>query len=99
MSDEKPTSSASGADPLDRVRAMIHFTPQAKAIGMEVTRIAPARVWGFVPYRDELIGDPETGVIAGGVITTFLGPPPAVICHSEFPPAEDAAVCREQSTQ
>ena len=72
MSDEKPTSYASGADPLDRVRAMIQFTPQAKAIGMEVTRIEPARVWGFVPYRDELIGDPETGVIAGGVITTFL---------------------------
>jgi uncharacterized protein (TIGR00369 family) len=29
-------------------------------------------VWGRVPYREELIGDPETGVIAGGVITTFL---------------------------
>ncbi|MCX7359977.1 MAG: PaaI family thioesterase [Alphaproteobacteria bacterium] len=51
---------------------MIQFTPQAKALGMEVTKIEPARVWGLVPYREELIGDPETGVIAGGVITTFL---------------------------
>ena len=71
MSD-KPTSYASSDDPLQRVRAMIQFTPQAKALGMEVTRIEPARVWGLVPYREELIGDPETGVIAGGVITTFL---------------------------
>lgn len=74
MSDEKPppASYASSDDPLERVRAMIQFTPQAKAIGMEVTRIEPARVWGRVPYLPELIGDPETGVIAGGVITTFL---------------------------
>lgn len=72
MSDDKPTSYASGEDPLQRVRAMIQFTPQAKAIAMEVTRIEPARVWGQVPYRDDLVGDPETGVIAGGVITTFL---------------------------
>lgn len=69
---EPPTSYASSDDPLQRVRAMIQFTPQAKALGMEVTRIEPARVWGKVPYREELIGDPETGVIAGGVITTFL---------------------------
>jgi uncharacterized protein (TIGR00369 family) len=71
MSDP-PASYASSDDPLERVRAMIEFTPQAKALGIEVTRIEPARVWGRVPYRAELIGDPETGVIAGGVITTFL---------------------------
>ncbi|MCA8886132.1 MAG: PaaI family thioesterase, partial [Hyphomonadaceae bacterium] len=72
MSDD-PTSYASpGDDPLQRVRAMIQFTPQAKALGMEVTKIEPARVWGLVPYREEFVGDPETGVIAGGVITTFL---------------------------
>jgi len=63
---------ASGEDALARVRTMIHFTPQARALGMEVTRIEPARVWGRVPYRPEFVGDPETGVIAGGVITTFL---------------------------
>lgn len=67
-----PTGYASSEDPLKRVRAMIQFTPQAKAIGMEVTKIEPARVWGLVPYAEQLIGDPETGVIAGGVITTFL---------------------------
>lgn len=73
MSDPgQPSSYASSDDPLERVRAMIQFTPQAKALGMEVTKIEPARVWGRVPYRDELIGDPATGVIAGGVITTFL---------------------------
>lgn len=74
MSDDPtlPGSYTAGADPLERVRAMIRFTPQAEALGLEVTRIEKARVWGRVPYRPELVGDPETGVIAGGVITTFL---------------------------
>lgn len=71
MSDD-PASYAASDDSLQRVRAMIQFTPQARALGMEMVRIEPARVWGRVPYREELIGDPETGVIAGGVITTFL---------------------------
>jgi uncharacterized protein (TIGR00369 family) len=74
MSDPKAPGSgyAASEDPLERVRTMIQFTPQARALGMEVTRIEPARVWGRVPYRPEFVGDPESGVIAGGVITTFL---------------------------
>lgn len=50
----------------------MQFTPQGKAVGIEITRIAPARAWGRVPYRHDLVGDPESGVIAGGVLTTFL---------------------------
>jgi uncharacterized protein (TIGR00369 family) len=57
---------------LERVRAMLQFTPQARALGIEVTRLESARAWGKAPYKPELIGDPDTGVIAGGVLTTFL---------------------------
>jgi uncharacterized protein (TIGR00369 family) len=67
------------ADPTDptnealaRVSAMMNFTPQARALGIEVTRIENGRCWGRTPYRAELVGDPDTGVIAGGVVTTFL---------------------------
>jgi uncharacterized protein (TIGR00369 family) len=61
-----------GADVLERVRAMMQWTPQGRALGLEVTRLEGAKVWGRAPYRPELVGDPATGVIAGGVITTFL---------------------------
>ncbi|MES1199204.1 MAG: PaaI family thioesterase [Pseudomonadota bacterium] len=57
---------------LARVNAMMQFTPQARALGLEVTRIADGRVWAKAPYRTELVGDAESGVIAGGVVTTFL---------------------------
>ncbi len=74
MSDSKPPApaGAEGEDPGERIRAMIRFSPQATAIGMEMTRIERGRGWGRTPYRPELVGDPETNVIAGGVITTLL---------------------------
>lgn len=68
----EPPPYGEGHDALERVRAMMQWTPQARALGLEVTRFEGARVWGCAPYKPELVGDPETGVIAGGVITTFL---------------------------
>ena len=46
--------------------------PQAVALGLETvsweTNIATLKVG----YKPELVGDPDTGVIAGGVVTTLL---------------------------
>lgn len=61
-----------GEDVFERVKAMMQWTPQGRALGFEVTKLEGNHVWGRCPYKPELIGDPETGVIAGGVITTFL---------------------------
>lgn len=61
-----------GDDVFERIKTMMQFTPQGRALGFELTRLEGSKVCGRVPYKPELIGDPETGVIAGGVITTFL---------------------------
>jgi len=61
-----------GGDVFERVKTMMQWTPQGRALGLEVTKLEGNHVWGRVPYKAELVGDPETGVIAGGVITTFL---------------------------
>ncbi len=70
--DTPPPGYGEGDNPLERVRAMMQWTPQGKALGFEVTKLDGTRVSGRAPYKPELIGDPETRVIAGGVITTFL---------------------------
>jgi uncharacterized protein (TIGR00369 family) len=72
MSDDQPPAYGTGENPLSRAQAMIQFTPQARALGIEITGIGKARVEGRVPYKPEFVGDPDTGIIAGGVITTFL---------------------------
>jgi len=72
MSDSPEGPAPPADDVLQRIAEMMQFTPQAAALGLTITRIEPGRVWGRAPYREDLIGDPDTGVIAGGVLTTFL---------------------------
>ena len=52
--------------------AMNEGSPQAKALGFTTLEIGDAVAILKVPYRPEIVGDPETGVIAGGVVTTLL---------------------------
>jgi uncharacterized protein (TIGR00369 family) len=69
MSDAPPPEPPSAAD---IIGAMVAATPYAAALGFRVVDFSRARVRMAVPYRDDFVGDPETGVIAGGVITALL---------------------------
>lgn len=46
-------------------------SPQGRALGLVIESVEPELILK-VPYRPELIGDPDTGVFAGGVVTTLL---------------------------
>lgn len=46
--------------------------PHARALGLEYVSAGEAQATVKCPYKAELVGDPDTGVIAGGVITTLL---------------------------
>jgi uncharacterized protein (TIGR00369 family) len=51
---------------------MIAGTPQAQALGMRLVSVSPARAVAEIAWREDLVGDPSTGVIASGVVTTLL---------------------------
>ena len=51
---------------------LISYVPFAKAIGMEILDAREGEAWIRVPYDEKLIGNPDTGVIHGGVITSAL---------------------------
>lgn len=46
--------------------------PHARAIGMQLVSFDDGRCVVRVPYAQQLVGDPDTGVIHGGVITAVL---------------------------
>ena len=46
--------------------------PHAEKIGMRLLPAEKGEARLVVPYADELVGDPETGVVHGGVVTTLL---------------------------
>lgn len=56
----------------DRIDGMMQFTPHARALGLRITDVSQGKAKGRAPYREDLVGDPDTGVIAGGVIIAFL---------------------------
>jgi len=56
----------------ENMKMMTAMVPWGKETGFQVTKIEKGHIWGKQPYLEHLIGDPEAGVIHGGVITTFL---------------------------
>ena len=46
-------------------------SPQSRALGLVLVATHP-QVILKIPYRADLVGEPDTGVIAGGVVTTLL---------------------------
>ncbi len=62
--------------PLEAMRALgdavNEGSPQARELGLTRVSLDQAEAVMRAPYRDDLVGDPETGVLAGGVITTLL---------------------------
>lgn len=40
--------------------------------GLQLDRAAPAEAWSSLPYRPVFVGDTETGVLHGGVVTAML---------------------------
>ncbi len=53
-------------------RYLVGSVPQTQALGVRVLEMAPARSVFELPYSERLIGDPDTGIIHGGAITTLF---------------------------
>jgi uncharacterized protein (TIGR00369 family) len=58
--------------PAQVAQHMTTSVPQAAALGMRLVSIGDAKGCMEVPWREDLVGDPDTGVIAGGVVTSLL---------------------------
>ena len=51
---------------------MANGVPHAAALGFEFVSVIDGVGVLHVPWREDLVGDPDTGVIAGGVVTALL---------------------------
>ena len=51
---------------------LMQHVPHMKALGAKIVDAAPNEAWLNIPYQDHFVGDVETGIIHGGVITTLL---------------------------
>lgn len=74
MADEPPESlvSINTRDVADDAGVLMEGLPHSKAIGMRLHHSKDGAALLSVPYDPRLVGDPETGVLHGGVITALL---------------------------
>ncbi|MBI1407729.1 MAG: PaaI family thioesterase [Caulobacter sp.] len=53
-------------------QGMSQGSPHAREMGFELVSMDGRAAIMKAPYKDIMVGDPDTGVIAGGVVTTLL---------------------------
>ncbi len=68
-------------------RQFIEALPHAAALGLDLEDIGEGRALIAMPYDSRLIGDPATGVIAGGAVSALMDTASgaAVMCHPSGP--------------
>jgi uncharacterized protein (TIGR00369 family) len=71
----------------DLLTAMLSGLPQARELGLRVSRASEGVAILSAPWDERLVGDPDTGVVHGGVVTTLLDTccGVAVLCAPEKP--------------
>ena len=57
---------------VDFVNLMLRSIPHADALGMTLVEIGDGTAVAKIAYAEHLIGNPDTGVVHGGVITSLL---------------------------
>ncbi|WP_170337671.1 PaaI family thioesterase [Ruegeria arenilitoris] len=53
-------------------RQFIEAIPHARALGLTLTHIGEGEAEITMPYNEDLIGDPRTGVVHGGAVSASL---------------------------
>ena len=56
----------------DKVIEVVPNLNHCKLLGVEVVKAAPSELTLSIPYNEHLVGNTETGVVHGGVLTTLM---------------------------
>jgi uncharacterized protein (TIGR00369 family) len=65
----------SDPDDTERLRRLqfgFGIIPLNAALGITIVRATRAAAWMHLPWREDLVGNPETGVLHGGAITALM---------------------------
>ena len=57
---------------LQRARQFVNAIPHCTALSMELTDVSAGRASMTMPYDPRLVGDPQSGVIHGGAVSTLM---------------------------
>lgn len=58
--------------PLSGFKDVIESLPHCKRLGIKLVRMRRGSCEAYIEYREHFAGDPESGVVHGGLITTLM---------------------------
>jgi uncharacterized protein (TIGR00369 family) len=67
---------------------MTNSSPHMRALGLSLLQLGGGVAVGTIPYREELVGDPSSGVLHGGVVTSLLDSVAGAAVFSALDPPE-----------
>jgi uncharacterized protein (TIGR00369 family) len=67
MSEEQPS-----AEVVSAIVAMLQHVPLMRELDLSVVEVGRGSATFRMAYQERFVGDPETGVLGGGVITTLI---------------------------
>lgn len=70
---------------LARVVETFDKIPHCQLLGLRLTALEPGRGTAILPYDRRLVGNPRTGVVHGGVITTLLDTLSGIVVMTAVP--------------
>lgn len=60
------------SDKTELARQFIQAIPHAQALGLVLSELKDGTASMSMPYREDLIGDPRTGVVHGGAVSALM---------------------------
>ena len=66
------TAIQSDASVMDLARFYLGDIPHIRELGMELVEVGCGDATMRLPYRSDLVGDPDTGVLHGGAVTVLI---------------------------
>ena len=83
---ETGTMAEAGTEPdLERIVKVFENIPHCRAMGMKVIELRHGKGFMCIDYAKRLVGNPETGVVHGGVITALLDTLGGIVVMSSVP--------------
>jgi uncharacterized protein (TIGR00369 family) len=91
---EQVTATTGSTEPVDYRRVMLRFMAGIKhsqMLGMELIDVWPGGLIVKLPYSGNIVGNPESGIIHGGAITTLMDQTCGMAALSSLLPQFDIA--------
>ena len=81
----RPTDTQPPAHDANRIATALETLPHNAKLGIRMVELVPGHCTTYIEFRPELVGDPNRGVLHGGVVTTLVDATAGAAVYASIP--------------